>query len=70
MQTPDPILRNWYHTDTNQYAIWGHRHSPKTPYPKSARNATLVTLGTSSFDDWEEGDNTGEIGELDINGEK
>ena len=66
------LPRNWYPKDKNQYAIRGHRHAPKTPYPKSPKNATFFTLGTSSsdFDNWIVDRYTGQIGELEINGEK
>ena len=58
--------RNWYRNDKNQYAIQGHRHSPKTPYPKTPQNATFITLGTSSssFESWKVGRNTRQTGEL------
>ena len=64
------LARNWYPGDKHQYAIRGHRHYPKTPYPKSAKNATFMTLGTSTsdFDIWEVGEGTGEIGELEMKG--
>jgi hypothetical protein len=66
------LSRNWYPGDTCQYAIRGHRHFPKTPYPKNARNATFYTLGTSAsdFDSWEMEKATGDIGELEITGPK
>ena len=49
---------NWYPRDAQQYAIRGHWHSPKTACPKGAKNATFLTLGTSSsdFDNWEVGE--------------
>ena len=66
------LPRDWYPNDRNQYAIRGHRHDPKLPYPKSPKKATFFTLGTSSsdFDNWKVHKYTGQIGELEINGEK
>ena len=63
----------WFPRDPTRYAIRGHRVHPMTPYPKSVRNTTYYTLGdceTDVFDDWKVSKNTGDIGELEIEGLK
>ena len=65
------LPKYWYPRDNVHYAIRGYRLKPTTPYPKSAKHATYMTLGASSsnFDSWEVSKDT-TVSELEINGPK
>ena len=62
----------WYPGDPAKYPVRCLRNKPSQLYPKTARNATCITLGTASsnFDSWEIDEDAGTIDEQKITGPK